>query len=1280
MPHSPPNPAPRVPWLLSASLIVIVAAALVGMFFFLRDNGPPGPPQGGKTENKNKKLTRDESLELLALRNRALGHLENHEFRLAEPLLLEIIRRLPDDLFGPRNLTICRETEIETLDPQKVEQRTAALKRAREAADQLNLIETNSHVALVLAARVAVREGDNKRAEIALRRATELAPKSAPVWYELYQLNPTAPGEPPAKETVDALRKAYELEPDNLFVLKDWLVMQVQLKEPGTADTVAAAKQTIAPFVDVIKTNTRLDVEVLLDKLAQAITDEQWPVAVSTSFTVRNLIVSESARDDRYVRLNSLEYLLPDYGPSFYERADLPLATSDRVLPVKFVSVAARSVTIPAGARDVVPVDFDLDVQTDCAALLKDRIVITYPLAPQSADEQPTTITLEIGEGFQGLLAVDLDDDVDRKLQEKLRQGLVSGLADPDLIAFGPAGIKLFENLQQAGDTQREFREKPVGEAMAELRDVRAVVPADLDLDGDLDLLTIASRRIQMWSNRGNWSFAEITARSQLFPDNFFPMAAVVVDWDRDTDVDILVAGAAGFGLLENLRHGRFRWRNLEGDFANLKGSNSLLVEDIGGNGSWSVIGAGANGVHAVLTQTTIAGVVSSRRAIRVIETPVDKALSWDFDNDGVRDLVVLADASVTCWRGFSNGEFAPSHGFGPLRLGEDRPLGVPKRMLDQFSADGARGDPRDITAVAICDVDRDGDEDLLVGSAAESGWRSNDGGNANGWLDVTLVAEQVKPNEQNYSKRVNYSGIGSTIEVKTGSGYQARVVRGTVTHIGLGPNTNANVMRVLWTNGVPQNRVSPAANQVIYEEQKLIGSCPYLYTWDGTQFVFFTDLMWNAPLGLKFAEDVVAPWREWEYLKVDGDKLRAKDGLYQLRVTAELWEIEYFDEIKLFAIDHPAGTEIFTNEKVGPPSLAEHKIHTVSTPHRPVAAKDTRGRDVLDQVIARDGIYTKTYDRKIAQGLTTEHFLELDLGEWRRAVNDTPPGNTNPKRERGNDAEDPATKPPVVTLFLTGWMYPGCTSLSVQHSQNPDQAKPRPPALHAVDSQGRWREVRPFMGFPGGKTKTIAVDISDVFAADSTDHRLRIVTNMEFYWDAAFFTVDDRPVEFRQMELPLVTANLRDRGGVSLRTWPATGNGPELFDYQQLVAGDMWPPIAGAFTRFGDVLPLLTTRDDHLVVMHPGDEIELAFAVPPAPLPAGWVRDFVLYNVGWDKDCDMNTVYGETSEPLPFRDMTAYAHRDGAARPMDEAYMRYLKTYQTRTRARGPFWNELRR
>ena len=255
--------------------------------------------------------------------------------------------------------------------------------------------------------------------------------------------------------------------------------------------------------------------------------------------------------------------------------------------------------------------------------------------------------------------------------------------------------------------------------------------------------------------------------------------------------------------------------------------------------------------------------------------------------------------------------------------------------------------------------------------------------------------------------------------------------------------------------------------------------------------------------------------------------------------------------------------------------------------------------------------------------------------------------------------------------------MYPGSTSLSVQHSQNPDLQGPRPPALYAPDATGEWREVRSFMGFPGGKTKTIAVDVSELFSGD--DHRLRIVSTMELYWDQAYFTVDEPPVEFLQTELALVRAELVDRGGVSQRSWPVSGNGPDQFDYTVLVPGEAWPAMSGNFTRYGDVLPLLTARDDQLVVTGSGDEIRLAFAEPKTPLRDGWVRDFVLYSVGWDKDADLNTVYGDTVEPLPFEGMTVYAHRDGEPRPVDPVYARYLRQYQTRKRNPERFLKQIK-
>jgi len=1226
----PTNPPRKARWLLPACFGVAVVAAAILVVMFRKNDQQAG--QKPDVKPAAAKLPRDVSLNLLSLRDRAVGRLENLNFDEAEQLLLEITQLLPDDPFGPRNLTICRDLAMDKIDPgQRAEKMSEALKKAWEASERQRSLEPDSPVGHVLAARISVKQGDLDRATSELRQAVQISPGAAPIWYDLFTLKPLTPGEPPAKETVDALRKVHELEPDNLFVLKDWLPLQTQLKEAALAETLQQARKTLDPFAETIKANIRIDIREMLDKLSKAVANEQWPVATSTAMTIRNVIVSEAARDERYVRWNSLEYALQDFGPSFYQRADLPDG-QEPAISVKYSPVDEQPATRMHGARGLVVSDFDLDLRPDSAAIVDQQIIMTLPAFAKGADEEVSRITVPCGEGFEQLLAVDLDDDVDLKVKDNAK-GFPS--SDPDLVVFGTAGIKLFENRAVPPATERQFIERPTGDDMKSLRNVTAVIPADLDLDGDLDLLTLAGDGIRLWSNRGNWTFEDISARSMLPPSEFHPTAACVVDWDRDVDLDVLVAGVDGFGLLESMRHGRFRWRPLTAEFAAFKGAKSLLVEQTGHAVSWTVIGAGPNGLHSVMTQSSAAGVVSVRRTLQATKTSVDHCESLDFDNDGVRDLLVSSDSKITLFRGMANETFEP----------------VTMESL---------GELNNVTSFGICDMDRDGDEDLLVGTTDESVWRFNEGGNANGWLNVSLSAIQIKPNEQNYSKRVNQWGIGSVIEAKAGRKYQAQVVRQATTHFGLGALKQADVVRVVWTNGLPQNRIAPEANQFIGEEQKLLGSCPYLYTWDGEKFSFLTDLLWNAPLGLKFAETVVAPWREWEYLKIDGERLRPKMGCYQLRVTAELWEVEYFDQIQLFAVDHPAGTQIFTNEKVGPESIATPRIHTVSKPHLPVAARDPHGHDLLDQIQSQDGNFTKTYDQKFAQGLTNEHFLELDLGEW--------PETTSPVGKR-----------PEVTLFLTGWMYPGSTSLRVQHSQNPDLQQPRPPALHAIDVNGQWREVRPFMGFPGGKTKTIAVDISDIFPEGSTDHRLRIVTNMEFYWDAAFFTVNDNPVEFRQDALSLVNAKLVDRGGVSNHSWPASGNGPDQFDYQHLVPGDAWPPIEGAFTRFGDVLPLLTTRDDHLVVMHPGDEIQLEFAVSHRELPQGWVRDFVLYNVGWDKDCDQHTVYGETSEPLPFQEMTEYAYKDGKGRPMDAAYTNYLKTYQTRMRPRAPFWNQVR-
>jgi len=310
-------------------------------------------------------------------------------------------------------------------------------------------------------------------------------------------------------------------------------------------------------------------------------------------------------------------------------------------------------------------------------------------------------------------------------------------------------------------------------------------------------------------------------------------------------------------------------------------------------------------------------------------------------------------------------------------------------------------------------------------------------------------------------------------------------------------------------------------------------------------------------------------------------------------------------------------------------------------------------GNDLLPQLSKTDDVYVATFHNKLRQGLAEEHYLELDFGKL-------------PKFEH-------------LHLYLSGWLYPTDTSINVAASNDPRLSSPKPPSIQVPDDQGNWREVVPFSGFPGGKTKTVVYDLSKIFLTE--DYRVRLVTNMEFYWDSVYFPVDEPGEKIEMAELPLKEAVLRYRGFSAVVPHPR--NGPERYDYQSVSEAAKWPNLGGKLTRYGDVTDLVREGDDRLVVMAGGDELKLRFGVLAKSPPPGWKRDFVLYNVGWDKDADLNTVAGSSVEPLPYRKMDTYPpiSTDGSPEwdsSKSEAYRNYLSTYQTRTQSPRSFWSHV--
>ena len=55
------------------------------------------------------------------------------------------------------------------------------------------------------------------------------------------------------------------------------------------------------------------------------------------------------------------------------------------------------------------------------------------------------------------------------------------------------------------------------------------------------------------------------------------------------------------------------------------------------------------------------------------------------------------------------------------------------------------------------------------------------------------------------------------------------------------------------------------------------------------------------------------------------------------------------------------------------------------------------------------------------------------------------------------------------------------------------------------------------------------------------------------------------------------------------------------------------------------------------------------------------------MHSVGWVKDGDLNTAYGQTVEPLPFHGMTRYPYGPEEKYPSDPAHLEYRQEYNTR-------------
>ena len=744
----------------------------------------------------------------------------------------------------------------------------------------------------------------------------------------------------------------------------------------------------------------------------------------------------------------------------------------------------------------------------------------------------------------------------------------------------------------------------------------------DYDHDGDLDRFFVADiggAGVKVERNNGDGEFAEVTAET-FVPSNPPPaIDAGFGDFDDDGDIDLIIVNSkAGCTLYDNQRQGRMKAVIDETGIPQNQSYSVVAAADYNNDGALDVFLAGSGTTPHRLYRNRGNGTFSrDNRSDEVFAVANSlhgqDAHFFDYDNDGFLDLLLIGNSSEEEERGI---RLYRNDGTGRYAEVSD--------ILPSSLSDGVHG--------AVGDYDNDGDLDLfLVEANGRVVALRNDGGNRNSWLQVRLEAVTTGNN------KVNIDGIGSKVEVKIDDLYQMKYTTSPTSHFGLGSADRADVLRVVWTNGVPQNVIKPEANQRIVEKQVLKGSCPFLYVYDGERYRFVTDLLWRSPLGMVTSIGSIAPDQTADYVKIP-DFIAPKDGVYSLQVTEELWETAYFDMVKLMAVDRPAGTEIFVDERYALPPYSPFKIFAVEEKHQPRNAFDHLGNDVSEALREFDYRYAIEHEPGEYQGVVSPHAIILDLG-------DVP------------DAE-------TVTLFLTGWIFPTDTSINVSLFQNP-KINPVFPSLQVQDAVDNWKTVVDIIGLPAGKNKTMAIDLTGKFLSD--DRRVKIATDMQIYWDAAFFSVgdgDDLPIQVT--ELSADRADLHYRGFSKM--YRPTPHAPHLFDYDDVTTTGQWRDLRGHYTRFGDVTTLLQSVDDMYVIMNAGDEMTVEFdADKLPPLQDGWVRSFVLYSDGWDKDGDINTLHSQSVEPLPFHGMSAYPYPESESFPSDPEHLRHRLEYNTR-------------
>ena len=239
-------------------------------------------------------------------------------------------------------------------------------------------------------------------------------------------------------------------------------------------------------------------------------------------------------------------------------------------------------------------------------------------------------ITLE-GSSIKSVYAADLDGDGDLDVLSTQNNG--------------HQNVAWYKN-----DGQGNFGDRII--ITTDINGGQDVFVADLDGDGDLDVISASHNKIAWYKNDGHGNFGEqriITTRA----DN--ARSVFTADLDGDGDLDILSASSNDDKIAWYKNDGQGNFGEEQIITTNADGALAVYAADLDGDGDVDVLSASRNDDKIAWYKNDGHGNFSTERIITINADKAADVYAADIDGDGLIDVISASENNVSWYKNSGN-------------------------------------------------------------------------------------------------------------------------------------------------------------------------------------------------------------------------------------------------------------------------------------------------------------------------------------------------------------------------------------------------------------------------------------------------------------------------------------------------------------------------------------------------------------------------------------------------------------------------------------------------